>query len=110
MGILRTTLAITGWSSLAGAAGFFAVTRHCKISPVAPSDYIFNHTLYARYNPNNAPVTQDICTRRVPLSKIKPELLESEKKGEGKLVEAFCAGVWGGLGRLDGWRMEGGHG
>lgn len=32
----------------------------------------------------------------MPLSKIKPSLLE--KAEEGKLVEAFCAGVWGGLG------------
>ena len=36
--------------------------------------------------------------RKVPLSKIKPQLLEKEK--EGKLVEAFCAGVWGGYGRF----------
>lgn len=96
MGILRTTLAITGYSSLAGAASFYALTRHSKILPVSSSDYIFNHTLYARYNPNNAPVTQDICVRQVPLKKIRPELLE--KADEGKLVEAFCAGVWGGLG------------
>lgn len=32
--------------------------------------------------------------RRVPLSQIKPELLEKD----GKLAEAFCAGVWSGLG------------
>ncbi len=32
------------------------------------------------------------------LGKIKPYLLE--KEGEGKLVEAFCAGVWSGLGEL----------
>lgn len=47
-----------------------------------------------RQNPNRNPATQDLCQRKVPLSKIKPHLLEKE----GKLVEAFCAGVWGGLG------------
>lgn len=70
------------------------MTRNSKVMPIPPSDYIFANTLFARYNPNNNPVTQDICVRKVPLDKIKPELLEQE----GKLVEAFCAGVWGGLG------------
>ncbi|KAK4545639.1 hypothetical protein LTR36_002592 [Oleoguttula mirabilis] len=99
MGLLRTTLAITGYTSLATAAAFYAITRHSKIRPVSSSDYLFNHTLYARYNPNNAPVTQDVCVRRVPIGKIKPELLSLGKEGEeGRLVEAFCAGVWGGLG------------
>lgn len=32
--------------------------------------------------------------RRIPLDQVKPELLEKK----GKLVEAFCAGVWGGMG------------
>lgn len=94
MGLFRTTIATAGWGSLAVVGTFVALTRKCKITDVPPTDYIFNHTLYARYNPNNAPVTQDLCSRRVPLSKIKPELLENE----GKLVEAFSAGVWGGLG------------
>lgn len=59
-----------------------------------PTDYLFHSTLFARYNPNNAPVTQDLAVRNVPLSQIKPELLEKE----GRLAEAFCAGVWSGLG------------
>lgn len=98
MGIVRTTLALAGYGSLAAAGSFFAVTRKCRLQDVPASDHIFNTTLFARYNPNNAPVTQDVCLRRVPLSNIRPELLESEKKGEGKLVEAFCQGVWGGIG------------
>lgn len=59
-----------------------------------PTDYLFNHTLYARYNPENNPTTADVCVRRVPLDKIKPEYLEKE----GKLAERFCAGVWSGFG------------
>ncbi|KAF2716577.1 hypothetical protein K431DRAFT_257223 [Polychaeton citri CBS 116435] len=94
MGIFRTTLAVTGWGSLAAASGFIAMTRNSKVLPIPASDYIFNSTLYAKHNPQNAPVTQDICVRKVPLDKIKPELLDKE----GKLVEAFCAGVWGGIG------------
>lgn len=87
-------MAIAGWGSLATAGSFVWMTRNSKVMPIPPSDYIFANTLFARYNPNNNPVTQDICVRKVPLDKIKPELLEQE----GKLVEAFCAGVWGGLG------------
>ena len=41
--------------------------------------------------------------RKVPLAQIKPQLLE--KEGEGKLVEAFCAGVWGGIGMLFFWQL-----
>ncbi|EMC93414.1 hypothetical protein BAUCODRAFT_76213 [Baudoinia panamericana UAMH 10762] len=96
MPVLRTTLAVAGWGGLAGVAGWIALTRDCTMKPVPPSDYLFNHTLYARYNPNNAPVTEDICIRQVPLNKIKPELLEG--KDDGRLVEAFCQGVWGGIG------------
>lgn len=95
MGILRKVLAVTGWGSLAGVAGFVAATRKSKISPIADNDYIFQNTLIARYNPSNAPVSQDVCTRQVPLSQIKPELLEKE----GTLAERFCGGVWGGIGK-----------
>jgi len=95
MGILRTAFAVTGWGSLAAASTFVALTRKSKVNPIPANDYIFNSTHYARYNPSNAPVTQDVCTRRVPLDKIRPELLEKD----GKLVEAFCAGIWSGVGR-----------
>jgi hypothetical protein len=61
------------------------------------TDPIFSSTAYKPYkrnDPNRNPATQDLCVTKVPLSKIKPQLLEKE----GKLVEAFCAGVWGGSG------------
>lgn len=96
MGIIRTTTAVVGWGSLAAASTFVALTRKNRIVPVPPTDYIFNTTSYARNNPNNAPVTQDLCLRKVPLDQLRPELLE--KAEEGKLVEAFCAGLWGGVG------------
>ena len=97
MGIIRTTLAFTGWTGFGATAGYVLWTRQNRIVDVPPSDYLLNTTLYARYNPNNSPITQDLCLRRVPLSKIKPELLEKE----GKLAEAFCAGVWSGWGQLE---------
>ena len=96
MGIIRTFLntAILGG---AGAAGGFAFwTRNSKFVPISPADAIFSSPAYLRNNPNKNPATQDLCVRKVPLSKIKPQLLEKE----GKLTEAFCAGVWGGLGKF----------
>lgn len=60
-----------------------------------------------RNNPNRNPATQDICVRKVPLGSIKPNLLE--KADEGKLVEAFCAGVWSGIGEYNGgWEEKDG--
>lgn len=94
MGVIRKSLSLAGWGSLAGALTLVGFTYKCKILPVDKNDYIFNHTQYARLNPNNSPYTHDICLRKVPLGSIKPELLEKE----GKLTEAFCAGVWSGLG------------
>lgn len=96
MGILRTTFALTGWTTLGATASFVLWTRKSRIVDVPATDYIFNHTLFARFNPNNSPVTQDLCVRKVPLTKIRPELLEKE----GKLVEAFSAGLWSGMGKL----------
>ncbi|KAK0286261.1 hypothetical protein LTR91_017527 [Friedmanniomyces endolithicus] len=96
MGLFRTTFAIAGYGSLATAASWLLMTRQCTMRDIPRSDYLFNHTLYARYNPNNAPVTQDICVRQVPLKKIRPELLEGRE--DGRLVDAFCQGVWGGVG------------
>lgn len=96
MGILRTTCALTGWTMLGATASFLLWTRKSRIVDVPASDYIFSNTLFARFNPNNSPVTQDLCVRRVPLTKIRPELLEKE----GRLVEAFSAGLWSGLGKL----------
>lgn len=90
----------TGWGALGGTLGYVLLTRKNKIQPVSPSDYIYNTTLFARYNPNNTPATNDVCIRKVPLKKIKPELLEAAEKGETTLVERFCAGVWSGWGEL----------
>lgn len=96
MGIIRTFLN-TAILSGAGAAGGFAFwTRNSIFVPLSPTDAIFSSPAYLRNNPSKNPATQDLCVKKVPLSKIKPQLLEKE----GKLIEAFCAGVWSGLGML----------
>lgn len=94
MGVARTVLK---WGSFGGAAtvgSFFWALRNSSALPLASSDYLYNTTWYARFNSeNNAPVS-DVVIRTVPLKDLQPALLEKE----GKLVERFCAGVWGGLG------------
>lgn len=94
MGIFRTTIGLTGWGALGSALGYTIWTRKSKVFPLDIDDYIFNTTSFARFNPNNNPSMEDICVRRVPLDKIRPELLEEE----GSLVEAFCGGIWSGWG------------
>lgn len=103
MTILGKTIFYTGWGTLGGTLGYVLLTRKNRIQPVDPSDYIFNTTLFARYNPNNAPATNDICIRKVPIGKIRPELLEAAEKGQTTLVERFCAGVWSGWGEWTHW-------
>lgn len=94
MGFIRT-LVNTAVLGSAGAAGGWALwTRNSKFVPIASADPIFTSPSYLRYNPNHNPTTHDLCVRKVPLSQIKPQLLEKD----GRLAEAFCAGVWGGLG------------
>jgi len=96
MGFFRT-LVNTAVVGGAGAAGSWAfLTRNSKFVPISSSDAIFSSAAYIRNNPNRNPATQDLCIKKVPLKDIKPQLLEKD----GKLVEAFCAGVWGGLGML----------
>ena len=64
--------------------------------PIAADDPIFSSAAYLRNNPNRNPETKDLFVRTVKIDEIKPSLLEKE----GSLVEAFCAGVWGGSGPL----------
>lgn len=94
MGVFKTLSKAAAYGTVAGAGGWAVWTRKSTFVPLSPSDYIYNTTFYARNNPERNPATADLCVRKVPLSQIKPEYLEKE----GKLVEKFCAGVWGGLG------------
>ena len=97
MSFFRTAVVFTGWGSLGGALGYTLYTRKCNIEPLHATDYLFGNTIIARFNPNNNPVTHDVCKRRVPLDKIKPELLEPGRESE--LVRTFCAGIWSGWGK-----------
>ncbi|KAL4882683.1 hypothetical protein BJY04DRAFT_186705 [Aspergillus karnatakaensis] len=94
MGVIKRTLKLTTYASLASVGGFFLYTRNDRFVPMTTSDPIFNHPFYHKFNPSGNPTTHDLCIRRVPLSHIQPSLLEKK----GRLVESFCAGVWSGWG------------
>ncbi|KAI5208979.1 hypothetical protein E4T39_00938 [Aureobasidium subglaciale] len=94
MGVIKSLSKVAAYGTVAGVGGWAVWTRKSHFIPLSPNDYIFNTTFFARNNPERNPTTSDLCVRKVPLSQIKPEYLEKE----GKLVEKFCAGVWGGLG------------
>ncbi|THX61105.1 hypothetical protein D6D06_00857 [Aureobasidium pullulans] len=94
MGVIKTLSKLTAYGTVAGAGGWALYTRKSSFVPMSSNDYIYNTTFFARNNPDQNPTMSDLCVRKVPLSQIKPEYLEKE----GKLVEKFCAGVWGGLG------------
>jgi hypothetical protein len=92
MGLIRTTL-ITGLLGTSSAAAYLAV-RNPVISPLAASDPIWTSKLFKERNPSRNPVTQDVCIKRIPFSKIRPELLQKD----GPLALEFCRGVWSGWG------------
>ncbi|KAL5341087.1 hypothetical protein BJX70DRAFT_359581 [Aspergillus crustosus] len=94
MGLIKRTLKLTTFGGLAGLGSFFLYTRNAHFVPMTTTDPIFNHPCYQKFNPSRNPTTHDLCIRRVPLNEINPRLLEKK----GKLVEAFCAGVWSGWG------------
>jgi hypothetical protein len=79
---------------------FFGATRNDVFEPMDANDPIFSSPFFQKFNPERNPTLHDLCVRRMPLDKINPSLLEKK----GKLVEAFCAGVWGGMGKL--WRLS----
>jgi hypothetical protein len=95
MGIIKALLKTSIVSVGTTAATFALLTRKDEFVPVSPlMDELLKSKHYAKLNPNNNPVTHDLCIRRVPLSKIKPPLRENPDA----LTRAFCAGVWSGNG------------
>ncbi|KAH1328001.1 hypothetical protein KXW89_006013 [Aspergillus fumigatus] len=71
-------------------------------APVTVEDTVPGITRQSKYfkqhNPRNHPSLNDSCVRKVPLSQIPPELVNDALNGGSKLLERFCAGVWGGYG------------
>ncbi|KAK4124439.1 hypothetical protein N657DRAFT_391297 [Parathielavia appendiculata] len=95
MGIARKLTLCTGVLTGLGTGvlGYLGATTTI-VSPLPEDDPLWRSKSYAAYNSHRNPSTQDICTKRISLSRIKPELLNHE----GDLALEFCRGVWGGLG------------
>ncbi|KAK4222084.1 hypothetical protein QBC38DRAFT_460761 [Podospora fimiseda] len=92
MGIIKKTLyttALTGTSLLAYLGAATTV-----LSPLPDGDPLLRSKIFNKYNVHRNASTQDIAIKRIPISQIKPELLQKE----GDLALEFCRGVWGGLG------------
>lgn len=92
MGIIKRTFyttVLTGTAFVGYVAGSTSIIR-----PLPRDDPIWKSNPFNRYNVQNNPSTQDVCIKRVPLSKIRPELLEKD----GDLALEFCRGVWAGWG------------
>ncbi|RSL53448.1 hypothetical protein CEP53_007749 [Fusarium sp. AF-6] len=92
MGIIRKTV----FTSLLGTstAAAYLAAKNPVISPLPPNDPIWSARIYKNHNPNRNPATQDVCIKRIPLSKIRPELLQKD----GDLTLEFCRGLWSGWG------------
>ncbi|KAL5363819.1 hypothetical protein BJX96DRAFT_156311, partial [Aspergillus floccosus] len=85
--------------SLASAGGWELWISNCYFEPFGPeNDPLFRSQYFKHHNPSNHPSLNDSCVRKVPLSQIPTELVDDAINGGSKLVERFCAGVWGGYG------------
>lgn len=107
MPAFKTAVQVTALTTVLSATFLYNRTKQSKIiSPLSPDDPIFKNAAYLRNNPHGNASTQDVCVRVVPAAKIKPGLVEAflgESGSEAertKLVEGFCGGVWGGLGKF----------
>ncbi|KAK4178558.1 hypothetical protein QBC36DRAFT_288413 [Triangularia setosa] len=94
MGIIRKTFT-TAFLVTAGTVGYLGTTTRLE-SPLPEDDPLWRSKSFAKYNRHNNASTQDLVYKRIPLDKIKPELLQRD----GDLALEFCRGVWGGLGEI----------
>lgn len=98
--------AYSAGASTFGLGGWYAWLRHCYFEPFTPqSDPLFRSPYLAIYNPNQNYMVTDSCVREVPITKLKPELVQDALNGGTRLVETFCGGMWGGYGM---WLINGG--
>ncbi|KAI5820443.1 hypothetical protein BZA77DRAFT_289580 [Pyronema omphalodes] len=94
-----STLRVISIGGLATTGTYTIITRKNEFQPVdAKTDKLVNSPHFEKLNPEKNPIVHDFCVRKVPLSKIRPEL-----RGDNmELTRAFCAGVWSG----EGYRLQ----
>ncbi len=91
-------LGVSGIGAVTSIAGFFVWTKHCDMQDLPATDPLFSSAAYKHFNPRTNPSMSDVCVRRLPLHQIRPDLLDDDRRGGGKLVETFCGGIYGGKG------------
>ncbi|EEH39165.1 hypothetical protein PAAG_01627 [Paracoccidioides lutzii Pb01] len=94
MGFIKALFKASAFGGAVTTGSYLYLTRGSNVVPCSMSDYLFTSPYFSKYNPHSNPAYHDMCLKRVPLSKLNPQLLAQD----GKLVEAFCASVWSGLG------------
>jgi len=94
MGVIKKLLKTGLWTGLGSAAGVGGTMAYIlsssQIVDLPRDDPMFRDRTYGWYNPRGTPALSDVVIKRVPLSKIKPELRNSEEA----LTLEFCRGVW----------------
>ncbi|KAH7304772.1 hypothetical protein B0I35DRAFT_362746 [Stachybotrys elegans] len=95
MGLLRKTFCtgLLGVSASATCLAYLAA-KNPVVAPLPASDPLWKSRLFYSRNPARNTPTSDVCIRRIPLSKIRPELLQKD----GELAVEFCRGIWSGWG------------
>jgi hypothetical protein len=100
MGVIRTTLrlgvlGVTGGVASIGA-GLGYLTANTTLVDLQKEDPWFKTKVYTKHNPKGNPALIDDCIKRVPLSKIRPDLRDNE----ALLTLEFCRGIWSRWGML----------
>ncbi|KAK3186410.1 hypothetical protein K4F52_004711 [Lecanicillium sp. MT-2017a] len=92
MGLIRKAFFFSAFGTT-GVAAYLAA-KNPIISPLAATDAIWKSSVFRKYNPSANPATQDVCIKRIPIDKIRPELI----KNPSALTLEYCRGVWSGVG------------
>lgn len=90
-----------GVTVFASIASFIVWTKHVHWEDISSAtDPLFHSEIHKKYNPSLNQLMHDVCVRKIPAFKLKPELIQDAQDGGTKLVEEYCAGIWGGFGMI----------
>ncbi|KAH7303946.1 hypothetical protein B0I35DRAFT_465467 [Stachybotrys elegans] len=90
MHTFRKAVAAGAVGSVAGTA--WLLSSSTIITPIPKHEAIWQSSSLSRLNSFQNPVLEDVCVKRVPLSRVRPEL----RYDEAALALQFCRGVWSG--------------
>lgn len=100
---LRRSFAfIASAGAITGSIGIFTygfATREQKFHELnSVSDPLARSSFVRDFNPYSNETLSDIYEARIPLAKIRPDLVLDFKRGGTKLIEQYCSGALGGWG------------